>query len=73
MLYDHMTQLSSCYGIGNAGDVVIWDNRATMHYAVDDYGSTERRVRRVTIAADTPSESQGVESRVVDDPMLTMR
>jgi taurine dioxygenase len=30
--------------------VAIWDNRATQHYAVDDYGTQERIVRRVTPA-----------------------
>jgi alpha-ketoglutarate-dependent sulfate ester dioxygenase len=32
-----------------AGDVVIWDNRATQHKAIDDYGEQCRIVRRVTI------------------------
>lgn len=31
------------------GDVAIWDNRATQHYAIDDYGDAKRVVRRVTI------------------------
>ena len=74
MLYDHMTQPDfelrhrwrPCY-------VVIWDNRANMHYAVDDYGTTERRVRRVTIRGGHPVGPTGVESRVVDDPLLTIR
>src|SRR5256885_13466174 len=26
------------------GDVAIWDNRATQHYAINDYRSEERRV-----------------------------
>lgn len=32
-----------------SGDAALWDNRCTMHYAVDDYGSSPRRARRVTI------------------------
>jgi alpha-ketoglutarate-dependent sulfate ester dioxygenase len=28
---------------------VIWDNRATQHKAIDDYGDQPRIVRRVTI------------------------
>lgn len=37
-----------------AGDVVIWDNRATQHYAVNDYGDAHRVVRRITLAGDVP-------------------
>ena len=32
------------------GDVAIWDNRATQHYAIADYGSERRRMQRVTTA-----------------------
>ena len=35
----------------SAGDAVLWDNRCTMHYAVDDYGKQFRRARRATIYA----------------------
>jgi len=37
-----------------AGDVAIWDNQATQHYAVNDYGSATRVVRRTTIEGDVP-------------------
>jgi taurine dioxygenase len=36
------------------GDVAVWDNRATQHYAVNDYGDQHRVVRRVTVAGDVP-------------------
>jgi alpha-ketoglutarate-dependent taurine dioxygenase len=32
------------------GDVAIWDNRATQHYAISDYGAARRHVQRVTTA-----------------------
>jgi len=35
-----------------AGDVVIWDNQATQHYAIDDYGDQPRRVQRVTLVGE---------------------
>ena len=42
------------------GDVAIWDNRATQHYAIDDYGDHKRVVRRVTIEGDV---TLGVDGR----------
>jgi taurine dioxygenase len=35
----------------SVGDAVLWDNRCTMHYAVDDYGTKPRHARRATIYA----------------------
>ncbi len=37
-----------------AGDLAIWDNRATQHYAIFDYGSEHRRGERVTVAGPVP-------------------
>src|SRR6516162_2308546 len=36
------------------GDVAMWDNRATQHSALDDYGDQARILRRVTVAGDRP-------------------
>jgi Taurine catabolism dioxygenase TauD, TfdA family len=36
------------------GDLAIWDNRATQHYAIDDYGDLPRRMHRITVAGDVP-------------------
>jgi taurine dioxygenase len=44
------------------GDVAIWDNRATQHYAVNDYGDQQRVVRRVTLDGDVPVSVDGRKS-----------
>ena len=33
------------------GDVVMWDNRCALHYAVHDYGEETRMMSRITVAA----------------------
>lgn len=45
------------------GDVAIWDNRATVHRAVDDYDAEPRVVRRVTVAGVLPVGVDGRRSR----------
>ena len=44
------------------GDVAIWDNRSTQHYAVDDYDDQPRRLHRITLAGDIPVSVDGVRS-----------
>lgn len=44
------------------GDVAIWDNRATQHYAVNDYGDQHRVVRRATVAGEVPVSIDGQNS-----------
>ncbi|HAP77321.1 MAG TPA: taurine dioxygenase [Acidimicrobiaceae bacterium] len=74
LLYEHMTQPElTLRHRWQPGDVVMWDNRATMHYAVDDYGTVERRMRRVTIRGSVPEGLAGATSRVADDPLVAMR
>jgi taurine dioxygenase len=41
------------------GDLAIWDNRATQHYAIFDYGSAHRRGERVTVAGPAPVGPDG--------------
>jgi taurine dioxygenase len=38
----------------HVGDLAIWDNRATQHYAIFDYGTEHRRGERVTVAGPVP-------------------
>lgn len=47
------------------GDVAMWDNRATQHYAVADFDNHRREVRRVTVSGDVPVSIDGRRSRVV--------
>ncbi|WP_083874674.1 TauD/TfdA dioxygenase family protein [Nocardia paucivorans] len=47
------------------GDVAIWDNRATQHYAIDDYDGQPRRLTRITLAGDIPVGVNGETSRVI--------
>ncbi|GAA3861656.1 TauD/TfdA family dioxygenase [Saccharothrix violaceirubra] len=44
------------------GDVAIWDNRATQHYAVADYDDQPRRLHRITLAGDVPVSVDGTPS-----------
>ena len=37
-----------------AGDVAIWDNRATQHFANFDYGAAHRIMHRATVLGDKP-------------------
>ncbi|MBK3433781.1 MULTISPECIES: TauD/TfdA dioxygenase family protein [unclassified Pseudomonas] len=64
LLQGHVTRLENTVRWRwNTGDVAIWDNRATQHYAVDDYGTQERIVRRVTLKGDVPVGVQGQSSK----------
>jgi taurine dioxygenase len=47
------------------GDVAIWDNRATQHYAVADFDAEPREVRRITVAGDVPRSIDGRSSEVI--------
>jgi taurine dioxygenase len=38
------------------GDVLLWDNRSTMHYAVHDYGDAPREMIRLMIQGEAPAD-----------------
>lgn len=53
-LYEHSTRPEFCYRHRwQANDLVIWDNRATQHLAIQDY-SADRYLHRSTVLADSP-------------------
>ncbi len=60
----HITRLENTIRWSwRAHDVAICDNRATQHYAINDYGDQPRVVRRVTIEGDVPVSVDGRSSR----------
>lgn len=55
-LYAHSTSPDNIYRhMWQVGDVVMWDNRCTMHYAVHDYGEQERVLLRSTMEGEVPA------------------
>jgi taurine dioxygenase len=55
-LYEHCTRPDNVYRhMWRQGDVVMWDNRCTMHYAVHDYGEQERVLNRITLRGEVPA------------------
>jgi alkyl sulfatase len=53
-----------------SGDVALWDNRATQHYAVDDYDRQPRRMHRVTLVGEAPVDVRGRPSRAISGPVF---
>ena len=66
VLQDHITKPENTVRWRwRAGDVAIWDNRATQHRAVADFGLQRRTLRRATVAGDVPVAIEGRLSRSV--------
>jgi taurine dioxygenase len=54
-LCDHMVRPEfTCRFRWKPGSVAIWDNRTTLHHAVNDYAGQRRHMRRITIKGDRP-------------------
>jgi taurine dioxygenase len=63
LLQDRVTRLENTVRWDwQPGDVAIWDNRATQHYAVTDYGDHPRLLHRITVAGDVPVGVDGARS-----------
>ncbi|MED4286636.1 TauD/TfdA family dioxygenase [Priestia megaterium] len=64
ILQDHVTRLENTVRWHwEAGDIAIWDNRATQHYAINDYGEKHRVMRRVTLVGEVPVSVEGQTSK----------
>lgn len=48
------------------GDLAIWDNRATQHYATFDYGNGHRQMQRVTTVGTVPVGLDGRRSSALE-------
>ncbi|MBE7187090.1 TauD/TfdA family dioxygenase [Jatrophihabitans endophyticus] len=65
LLQRHVTKLDNTVRWNwRLGDIAIWDNMATQHYAVDDYDDRPRRLHRITLAGEIPVSVDGVRSSV---------
>jgi taurine dioxygenase len=54
-LYRHCSRPEfGCRFRWSAGSIAIWDNRSTLHYAVNDYDGQRRCLYRTTIAGHAP-------------------
>ena len=57
--FDTMEQPEyTCRWSWSRGDVAVWDNRCTMHYALRDFGDDYREVHRITTRGDRPSHDE---------------
>jgi alpha-ketoglutarate-dependent sulfate ester dioxygenase len=66
ILQDHVTKPENTVRWRwRKGDVAIWDNRATQHRAIADFGLQRRHLRRATIAGTVPVGVDGRSSRAI--------
>ncbi|WP_114809565.1 TauD/TfdA dioxygenase family protein [Paraburkholderia kururiensis] len=72
--HEHVTQLENTVRWSwQEGDVAIWDNRATQHYAINDYGDARRIVRRATVQGDVPVSIDGRRSVALKGPNVALQ
>ena len=66
ILQDHITKPENVVRWRwRAGDVAFWDNQATQHRAVADFGLQRRTLRRATVNGEVPVGIDGRQSRTL--------
>jgi taurine dioxygenase len=59
-LVDHATAPEFVYRHRwSAGDVLFWDQRVCLHYAIHDYGAADRVMHRTTVGGPAPQAYEG--------------
>ena len=54
-LFQHATQPDlTCRHAWRRGDLVFWDNRSVLHYAIHDHDDAPRALHRITVEGDAP-------------------
>jgi taurine dioxygenase len=62
-LYDHAIRPEfTCRLRWHTKDLAVWDNRCTLHYAVNDYDGARRLMHRTTIKGERPISARGKNS-----------
>lgn len=66
LLQTRITRLENTFRWNwSVGDVAIWDNRATQHYGIADFGNQKRELHRITLAGDVPVDVNGQRSQII--------
>jgi taurine dioxygenase len=69
LLQEYITRPENCVRWRwRLGDAAMWDNRATQHRSVADFGAQPRHLRRATIHGTIARGIDGRESRVMKSP-----
>ena len=54
-LFEHSRQIAfTCRVRWTPGTLTMWDNRATQHFAINDYSGSKREMYRITLAGEQP-------------------
>ncbi|MCF2531843.1 TauD/TfdA dioxygenase family protein [Yinghuangia soli] len=66
LLQNHVTRVENTVRWSwQPGDVAIWDNRATQHRAISDFGTAKRVLHRTTVDGDIPVGVDGRSSTAI--------